>query len=243
MRFASILITIVVMLLSCGSLPVSAGDFSVSRSSNMKLVRDAVRAAAIAVPGTDPAFLMAIASRESNFTPDARSEISGASGWFQFTDTTWLTAVFRHGAGHGHSAEASSIYMDTSGNPVVRNPRVRRTILLMRRDVNFSAVMTAEMLMGQKGDIEAILGRKARGIDMYMTHAMGAGGAAGFLRGVAGGRNMTVYNRMSADMEKRRGEALLVLSEGVSADGAMIEASAPGGGNISIGVQGGQGGH
>jgi len=60
--------------------------------------------------GSDFAYLLATAQRESNLDNTAKSKGSSATGLFQFIDQTWLSLIKRYGGEHdlGHYADAIS---------------------------------------------------------------------------------------------------------------------------------------
>lgn len=187
------------------------GDRTALQVSRERVVTQAARDAAKAVPGIEAAFLVAVASRESGFDPNARNPHSGAGGLFQFTDQTWMEVVRRHAAKHGHAALVQAIQVD-SGTPVA-SITVRQQIMALRRIPSFSAIMTAEMLSDERSEAENALGRPAQDVDLYIIHAKGEGGGKAFLRGVAAGRNSHAYAGVAADLGRRRAQANVLLSD------------------------------
>src|SRR4051794_15702179 len=73
------------------------------------LTETVVRAAQ--VTGVDPAYLMALADKESSLLPDNKARTSSAEGLFQFIESTWLEVLRRYGPKHGFVAEAEAIQM------------------------------------------------------------------------------------------------------------------------------------
>src|SRR3954466_11260736 len=63
------------------------------------LVETVVRAAQ--VTGVDPAYLMALADKESSLLPDNKARTPSAEGLFQFIESTWLEVLRRYGPKHG----------------------------------------------------------------------------------------------------------------------------------------------
>src|SRR3954467_7949712 len=80
------------------------------------LAQTVVRAAQ--VTGVDPAYLMALADKESSLLPDNKARTSSAEGLFQFVEGTWLEVLRRYGTKHGYVTEAEAIEM-VQGRPVV----------------------------------------------------------------------------------------------------------------------------
>src|SRR3954470_9000186 len=67
------------------------------------LAETVVRAAQ--ATNVDPAYMMALADKESSLLPD-KARTSSAEGLFQFIETTWLEVLRRYGSKHGYAAEA-----------------------------------------------------------------------------------------------------------------------------------------
>jgi len=65
------------------------------------LAETVVRAAQ--VTGVDPAYLMALADKESSLLPDNKARTSSAEGLFQFVEGTWLDVLRRYGPKHGYA--------------------------------------------------------------------------------------------------------------------------------------------
>lgn len=124
-------------------------------------VMAALRAASSAT-GVDFGYLVKTAQRESNFDPSAKASTSSATGLFQFTNTTWLDTVDRHGARHG---------LDTTGMS-------RDQILALRNNPELSARMGAELTAENARLIEARVGRPATPGELYAAHFLGASDAA-----------------------------------------------------------------
>lgn len=124
-------------------------------------VMAALRAASSAT-GVDFGYLVKTAQRESNFDPSAKASTSSATGLFQFTNTTWLATVDRHGARHG---------LDTTGMS-------RDQILALRNNPEISARMGAELTAENARLIEARVGRPATPGELYAAHFLGASDAA-----------------------------------------------------------------
>src|SRR3954453_20643233 len=98
------------------------------------------------VTGVDPAYLMALADKESSFLPDSKARTSSAEGLFQFVGGTLLEVMRRYGPKHGYAAEAVRM---VQGRPVVPDSKERERILNLRRDPYLSALMAGEMINTQ----------------------------------------------------------------------------------------------
>lgn len=129
-------------------------------------------------------FLLAQASRESGFDPEAANARSTATGLFQFTQGTWLEMVKRHGAAHGLDNHAEAITRGKAGW-VVTDPEARREILELRRDPALSALMAAEYARDNSKVLKARLGRPVSPHDLTLAHLLGANGAARVLEAQA----------------------------------------------------------
>ena len=159
----------------------------------------AVQNASRAVPGTDPAFLMAVMSRESGFKPGTKSSESTATGWYQFIDKTWIIIVYRYGAKHGRVLEASKIKVSTLGIPFVDKYWMPH-ILDLRNDIEFSSLMAAEILRDDKITIEKILQRRISKAESYLTHYLGAQAAVEFIEN---DENIENYKEIENDIDKK----------------------------------------
>jgi Transglycosylase SLT domain len=137
----------------------------------------AVRAASEAT-GVSFEYLLAQANQESGLDPHASSSSSSASGLFQFTASTWMDMVKRHGAEHGLGADASAITKGGDGQWHVAEANRRHAILELRRDPKLSAMMAAEYAKDNGRVLEKKLGRPASSSDLYLAHFLGASGAA-----------------------------------------------------------------
>jgi transglycosylase-like protein with SLT domain len=142
------------------------------------LVEIVVRAAQ--VTNVDPAYLMALADKESSFLPDSKARTSSAEGLFQFVEGTWLEVLRRYGSQHGYAAEAEAVRM-VQGRPVVSDSKDRERILNLRQDPYLSALMAGEMINTHR---QILAGRSTRDpsfAELYMAHFLGVQGASRFL--------------------------------------------------------------
>jgi len=71
------------------------------------LIETIVRAAE--VTSVDPAYMIALADKESSLLPDNKARTSSAEGLFQFVEGTWLEVLRRYGPKHGYAVEAGAI--------------------------------------------------------------------------------------------------------------------------------------
>src|SRR6185312_9058672 len=135
--------------------------------------------------GLAPSLLLAVAWRESGFATTATpGNGSTAAGMFQFTEDAWLDAVRIYGPKHGLTGYASLLKLEDGGTTAVSD-RARRRVLDLRRDVRVSAVMAAETMVGERGQLEDDLGRPTRPADLYFRHLLGPAGSRRFLPAVA----------------------------------------------------------
>ncbi len=130
---------------------------------------------------SDPALLMAIAEKESSFSPTAKARTSSAEGLFQFIDSTWLMVVRAFGAKHGLAAEAAAITVDSDGDLSVADGAMRARILRLRRDPRLAAIMAAEMLKRDSERIARRVGRSLSSGEVYLAHFLGPVDAERFL--------------------------------------------------------------
>jgi hypothetical protein len=159
-----------------------AGRAEVLVFENMRVPRwlaeTVVRAAQ--VTGVDPAYMMALADKESSLLPDSKARTSSAQGLFQFLEGTWLEVLRRYGPQHGYGAEAAAIQI-VKGRPVVADPRQREAILSLRRDPYLSALMAGEMINTHRETLSGKVARDPSFAELYMAHFLGVQGASRFV--------------------------------------------------------------
>ncbi|MCA1910149.1 MAG: transglycosylase SLT domain-containing protein [Magnetospirillum sp.] len=122
-------------------------------------------------------YLLAQANTESRLDPDAASRRSSAMGLYQFTASTWLDMIKKHGADHGLGNYADAITTGKDGKLSVANKDLKKEILELRRDPRISALMAGEYAADNRKILESKLGRQASAHDLYLAHYLGAGGA------------------------------------------------------------------
>jgi hypothetical protein len=142
------------------------------------IVEHVVKAAKIA--DMDPALLMAIADKESNFAPKAKARTSSASGLFQFVEATWLKAIRAFGWRHGQVQAAQAIQGDEDDLRVP--PQRRAELLRLRNDPYLSAVLAAEMLKRDGDRISERIGRPLTPGETYLIHFLGPDDAERFMK-------------------------------------------------------------
>jgi hypothetical protein len=132
------------------------------------------------VTSVDPAYLMALADKESSLLPDNKARTSSAKGLFQFIDSTWLEVLRRYGPKHGYAAEAEAIQV-VQGRPVVSDSEDRERILNLRRDPYLSALMAGEMITTHRQILSGKVARDPSFAELYMAHFLGVNGASRFV--------------------------------------------------------------
>lgn len=143
-------------------------------------VQSAIAAAARST-GVDFTYLLGQAQVESSLRPDAKAATSSASGLYQFIDQSWLGTVKKHGAAHGLGWAADAISQGANGRYHVADTATRAYILKLRNDPKVASLMAAEHAADNKAELEARFGREMGGVDLYMAHFLGVGGARKFL--------------------------------------------------------------
>jgi hypothetical protein len=162
-------------------------------------------AAASRKTGIDFNYLLGQAQVESGLRADAHAATSSASGLYQFIEQSWLGVIKDHGAEHGLGWAADSIRQTTGGRYVVSDTATRRAILDMRNDPQTASLMAAEHAADNKTALEDKLGRPATGVDLYMAHFLGQGGAAKFLGTMARSPDRTGASVFPAAARANRG--------------------------------------
>jgi hypothetical protein len=142
------------------------------------LAETVVRAAQ--ATNVDPAYMMALADKESSLLPDNKARTSSAEGLFQFVETTWLEVLRRYGPKHGYAAEAEAIQV-VQGRPVVSDSEDRERILNLRRDPYLSALMAGEMITTHRQILSGKVARDPSFAELYMAHFLGVNGASRFV--------------------------------------------------------------
>ena len=155
------------------------GPVRVKRS----IVRAIMKAAR--VTNTDPVLLMAIADKESSFSPAVQARTSSAVGLFQFVDSTWLKVVRKYGPKFGLAREAALV-VGPPDHPTIVSPAERARILALRRDPYLSAVLAAEMLKRDGNRIAQRIGRGLTSGETYIAHFLGPNDAERFMEKVVG---------------------------------------------------------
>ncbi len=131
--------------------------------------------------GVDFHYLLAQAKIESGLDPAAQARTSSARGLFQFTRSTWLETVRKHGAEHGLGWAADALANGTAK----AGTAVRATILALRDDAEAASLMAGEFARDNAQRLETRLGRAAGATDLYLAHFLGSGGAIHFLQALA----------------------------------------------------------
>ena len=130
-------------------------------------------ARAASATGVDFQYLLAQARLESGLDPQARARNSSASGLYQFTRSTWLTTLGRHGVEAGLDPAALSA--------AASDPSARAQLLAMRQDPALSALMAGDLANDNRAFLSGQLGREPDNAELYLAHFLGPDGASQFL--------------------------------------------------------------
>jgi hypothetical protein len=120
-------------------------------------------------------YLAAVAKVESNNNPNARASTSSAVGLYQFTKSTWLGMVRKHGAEAGIGWASDALARGAT-------PSEKANILALRTDRKISTIMAAALANDNKPVLAAALGHAPDAGDLYMGNFLGAAGASRFFR-------------------------------------------------------------
>jgi hypothetical protein len=140
-------------------------------------VTGAIKQAANAT-GTSFEYLLTTAKMESDFNPTAGASTSSAHGLYQFIDQTWLATVKEAGGEAGYGQYADAITKTSSGDYVVSDPSMRRSIMKLRDDPAASSSMAALLTQSNSFQLTGNIGRRPSDSELYMAHFLGVGGAA-----------------------------------------------------------------
>jgi hypothetical protein len=127
-------------------------------------------ARAAAATGVDFNYLLAQARLESGLDPQARATTSSARGLYQFTGSTWLKTLDRHGADFGLDAAGAAL-----------DPTARAQWLALRQDPQVSALMAGELANDNRAYLQGVLGRDPDSTELYLAHFLGPDAAGRFL--------------------------------------------------------------
>ncbi len=186
-------------------------------------------ARAAGATGVDFDFLLAQARIESNLKPQAKASTSSATGLYQFTNSTWLSTLSRHGEKHGMPWAASA----------ASDPAMRAQAMALRLDPQVSALMAGELANDNRAALTASLGHAPDASELYLAHFLGSSGASKFLNSLAAAPAQSAAGLMPSAAAANRaifyapGGAERSLSEvmGViraKVEGAMADGDAPG---------------
>ena len=153
-----------------------------SRAARQAQAVSGLRRGVDAVPGAEPALLLAIAAQESSLDPKAASTRSTARGLMQFTRDTWLEAVHRHGARHGVGHLSRHLVRGEDGRITAARPHVIEQVLKLRDNPRLATALAAERLAHAQRTLEVRLGRPANATDLYLVHLLGQTGGERLLR-------------------------------------------------------------
>src|SRR5215813_13316573 len=140
-------------------------------------VAGAIRQAASST-GVSFEYMLTTAKMESDFNPTAGASTSSARGLYQFIEQTWLGTVKEAGGQLGYGQYADAISKTLSGDYIVRDPGMRRSIMKLRDDPVASSSMAAILTQSNSFLLTGKIGRRPTDAELYMAHFLGTGGAA-----------------------------------------------------------------
>jgi hypothetical protein len=123
-------------------------------------------------------YMLTTAKMESDFNPTAGASTSSARGLYQFIEQTWLGTVKEAGGQLGYAQYADAIGKTSSGDYVVRDAGMRRSIMKLRDDPVASSAMAAILTQSNSFQLTGKIGRRPTDSELYMAHFLGTGGAA-----------------------------------------------------------------
>lgn len=131
--------------------------------------------------GVDFNYLMGQARIESGMNPKARAATSSATGLYQFIDQTWLSVVKDHGEKHGLGWASDAIRQNSNGRFEIADKGLKSEIFSLRTNPEVAALMAGEFAADNRDYLQGRLGREMAPVDLYLSHFLGANGAAKFL--------------------------------------------------------------
>ena len=123
-------------------------------------------------------YMLTTAKMESDFNPTAGAPTSSAHGLYQFIEQTWLGTVKEAGGQLGYGQYADAIGKTSSGDYVVQDASMRRSIMKLRDDPVASSAMAAVLTQSNSFQLTGRIGRRPTDAELYMAHFLGTGGAA-----------------------------------------------------------------
>jgi hypothetical protein len=123
-------------------------------------------------------YMLTTAKMESDFNPTAGASTSSARGLYQFIEQTWLGTVKEAGGQLGYGQYADGISKTASGDYVIRDAGMRRSIMKLRDDPVASSAMAAILTQSNSFQLTGKIGRRPTDAELYMAHFLGTGGAA-----------------------------------------------------------------
>lgn len=131
-----------------------------------------------ATQNADFKYLLNQARVESGLNPLAKASTSSATGLFQFTSSTWLDMIKRHGDKVGLGNEAQALRSNSASSSD------RTQILDLRKEPLTATAMAAHYASDNAQALSAA-GHKSIGpTELYLAHFLGSGGATTFLNGL-----------------------------------------------------------
>jgi hypothetical protein len=115
---------------------------------------------------------------ESDFNPTAGASTSSAHGLYQFIEQTWLGTVKEAGGQLGYGQYADAISKTSSGDYIVKDGSMHRSIMKLRDDPVASSAMAAVLTQTNSFQLTGKIGRRPTDPELYMAHFLGTGGAA-----------------------------------------------------------------
>jgi hypothetical protein len=123
-------------------------------------------------------YMLTTAKMESDFNPTAGASTSSAHGLYQFIEQTWLGTVKEAGSQLGYGQYSDAISKTSSGDYVVKDSDMRRSIMKLRDDPVASSAMAAVLTQSNSFQLTGKIGRRPTDAELYMAHFLGTGGAA-----------------------------------------------------------------
>jgi hypothetical protein len=133
------------------------------------------------VAGVNPAYVLAVADKESSLRPFSKARTSSAEGLFQFIEDAWLYLICRYALKHGIAGAAEVVTVE-GGRPVLKHPEKRTWLMNLRRDPYISTLMAAEMIKEHRQRLVERTVRSPTETELYLAHFLGLNGAARFVQ-------------------------------------------------------------
>lgn len=185
----------------------------------------------------DFTYLLKLAKTESSFNPVIEARNSSATGMYQFTKSTWLNTLKKHGSKYAivNDYKEQIRYSNKRVGPFVLDSELYQHLLHLRKNPRMAAIMAAETVREHQQRLEKILDRVPSETDLYLAHFLGINNAIAFLQSLkhspeknavelfprAARNNQNIFKLSKTKTSRTVDEVYAHLSEKLSSDNTL----------------------